>query len=110
MQGELPSFFRARAEYADAQSRDGRGRIKKPAAEADDEYDPHTIQPKTLAEMFPDVDFFLHRGILCEPQMCRLSELGDGTYSLYDVHVLNQLIDLKDELKQRALKREKDNG
>lgn len=45
--------------------------------------------------MFPNVDSFLHRPLLVDPPMCTLGELQDGTYSLRDVELMNELLDLK---------------
>lgn len=45
--------------------------------------------------MFPSVDSFLHRPLLVEPPMCTLKELQDGTYSIDDLYLMNELLDLK---------------
>lgn len=45
--------------------------------------------------MFPNVDSFLHRPMLVDPPMCTLKELQDGTYSIEDVMLMNELLDLK---------------
>jgi len=52
-----------------------------------------------LPSLFPDVNFFLHRPVIAVPPLCSLKELEDGTYSLMDVLLLNQLLDLKIKLK-----------
>lgn len=44
---------------------------------------------------FPNVEAFLHRPLLCEPPMCSLHQLQDGTYSIEDVALMNELLDLK---------------
>ena len=41
------------------------------------------------------MDSFLHRPILSDPPMCTLKELQDGTYSIEDVMLMNELLDLK---------------
>jgi hypothetical protein len=41
------------------------------------------------------VDTFLHRPMLSDPPMCTLRELQDGTYSIEDVMLMNELLDLK---------------
>lgn len=41
------------------------------------------------------MDTFLHRPLLAEPPMCTLKELQDGTYSIEDLMLMNELIDLK---------------
>ena len=45
--------------------------------------------------MFPNVDVFLHRPLLETPPLCSLKELEDGTYSLEDLYMMNELLDLK---------------
>lgn len=41
------------------------------------------------------MDTYLHRPLLNDPPMCRLVELQDGTYSLEDLMMLHELMDLK---------------
>lgn len=38
---------------------------------------------------------YLHRPLLCDPPMCTLRELQDGTYSLEDLMMMHELMDLK---------------
>lgn len=45
--------------------------------------------------MYPNVDEFLHRPLITDPPMCTLKELQDGTYSIQDVMIMNELLDLK---------------
>lgn len=45
--------------------------------------------------MFPNVDPFLHRPITCDPPMCTLKELEDGTYSIEDIALMHEILDLK---------------
>lgn len=61
--------------------------------------DPLTVKSKSFVELFPDLDFFLYRGILNTPQMCSLKELTDGSYSMYDIYLLHELMDAQQELK-----------
>lgn len=46
-------------------------------------------------KMFPNVDIFLHRPVISDPPMCALKELEDGTYSIEDVALMNEILDLK---------------
>ncbi|AII26763.1 hypothetical protein AH6C_09 [Aeromonas phage pAh6-C] len=32
--------------------------------------------------------------------MCSMSDLSDGSLSLYDLHIMHEIMDLKQELKQ----------
>lgn len=41
------------------------------------------------------MQLFLHRPLLTDPPMCTLKELQDGTYSIEDIAMLNELIELK---------------
>jgi hypothetical protein len=45
------------------------------------------------------VDTWLHRPVLAEPPLCTLKELQDGTYSILDVALFNEMLDLKASLK-----------
>lgn len=57
-------------------------------------------QGKTVDEgRYPNVNGFLHRPLLNDPPLCTLKELQDGTYSLEDVFLMHELLDLKSELK-----------
>lgn len=53
---------------------------------------------------FPSIDVFLHRPLLCEPPLCTLKELQDGTYSIDDILVINEILDLKIELIEKRKK------
>ncbi len=44
---------------------------------------------------FPNVISFLHRLMLIDPPMCTLNELQNGVYSIEDVYLMNELLDLK---------------
>lgn len=46
-------------------------------------------------KMFPNIDPFLHRPMISDPPMCTLKELQDGTYSIEDVALMNEVLDLK---------------
>lgn len=50
--------------------------------------------------MFPNFDGFLHGPIISNPPMCSLKELQDGTYSIDDLCMMNELLDLKAHYKQ----------
>lgn len=45
---------------------------------------------------------FLHRPMLADPPMCTLRELQDGTYSIDDVTLMNELLDLKMSLTAKS--------
>lgn len=41
------------------------------------------------------MNVFLHRPLLSDPPMCTLSQLQDGTYSIEDLLLMHELMDLK---------------
>lgn len=47
---------------------------------------------------FPLIHAFLHKPIIADPPLCTLREVQDGTYSIDDILVLNQIVDYKMEL------------
>ncbi len=44
----------------------------------------------------------LHRPVISDPPMCQLKELSDGTYSIGDVLLMNELLDLKNFISSKA--------
>lgn len=50
------------------------------------------------------MDIFLHRPLLVDPPMCTLKELEDGTYSIEDVLLMHELLDLKLSLQPKGKK------
>lgn len=54
-----------------------------------------------LPSLFPNVNFFLHRPLLAEPPLCSLKELEDGTYSLNDVALFHDVLDLKQHINSK---------
>ena len=58
--------------------------------------------PKDYASQFPHVNFFIHRPCMSEPPLCLLHQLDDGTYTIVDILVMHQLLDLKAQIKTDA--------
>ena len=58
--------------------------------------DENSIAPEDYSKMFPEIDLFLHRPLLANPPMCTLNQLSDGTYSIDDVHLMNEIIELNE--------------
>lgn len=52
----------------------------------------------TIAEMFPLLSFFLHRPLVVDPPMCQLKDLSTD-YSLDDVLLMHEILDLKEHIK-----------
>lgn len=48
---------------------------------------------------FPNINVFLHKPIIVEPPLCSLRELQDGTYSIDDLFLMHELMDLKQLMK-----------
>lgn len=46
-------------------------------------------------DQFPEIDPFLHKPLFSDPPMCTLKELEDGTYSIDDLLVMNEIIDFR---------------
>lgn len=58
----------------------------------------HTAEdgkPK-VSDLFPEVNYFLHRPLIANPPMCELRHLDDGTYSIDDLLKMHTLLDLKE--------------
>ncbi len=51
--------------------------------------------------MFPDIDPYLHAPLIAEPPMCTLAQLEDGTYSIDDVALMNEIIEFKQIRRQQ---------
>lgn len=51
--------------------------------------------PTDYNSIFPELNGFLIKPLLVNPPMCKLKELQDGTYSLYDVEIMHQILQLK---------------
>lgn len=50
-----------------------------------------TINP----DHYPNIDVYLHRPLLSDPPLCTLKELQDGTYSIEDLAMIHEILDLK---------------
>ena len=50
------------------------------------------------SEIFPELNGYLIKPLLVNPPLCTLAELQDGTYTLKDLEVLHQIIELRQHL------------
>jgi len=57
------------------------------------------MAPVDYNAIYPELNGYLVKPLLVNPPMCTLNQLQDGTYNLYDLEMMHQLI----ELKQHAL-------
>jgi hypothetical protein len=46
-------------------------------------------------QIFPELNGYLIRPLLVIPPMCSLKELQDGTYTIRDLEVMHQIIELR---------------
>ena len=53
-----------------------------------------------------NINWYIWRPILCEPQLAKLREFQDGTYSINDLADMHEALDFKDEY-VRILSKEK---
>ena len=53
------------------------------------------VLPVDYNSIYPELNGYLIKPLLVNPPMCTLKELSDGTYSLYDLEVMHQIIEIK---------------
>ena len=46
-------------------------------------------------QFFPELHGYLIAPLICDPPMCQLKELSNGTYSIYDLEMMHQIIEVK---------------
>ena len=51
--------------------------------------------PVDYNSIYPELNGYLIKPLLVNPPMCTLKELSDGTYNLYDLEVMHQIIEIK---------------
>jgi len=51
--------------------------------------------PTDYSEIFPELNGYLIKPLLVSPPMCSLKELQDGTYTIKDLEVMHQIIELR---------------
>jgi len=51
--------------------------------------------PVDYNKIYPELNGYLIRPLLVSPPMCQLHQLLDGTYELYDLEVMHQVMDIK---------------
>lgn len=54
--------------------------------------------PIDYSSVYPELNGYLMKPLLVNPPMCTLKELQDGTYSIYDLEVLHQIIEIKQHM------------
>lgn len=58
--------------------------------------------PVDYSNIFPEINGYIMRPLLVNPPLCTLNELQDGTYTLKDIEILHQIIELREDLHQVA--------
>jgi len=56
--------------------------------------------PIDYNNIYPELNGYLIRPLLVNPPMCNLKELGDGTYTLYDIEMMHQIIEIRSHQNQ----------
>ena len=51
--------------------------------------------PVDYNDVYPELNGYLIKPLLVNPPMLTLKELEDGTYTLYDLEVMHQIIEIK---------------
>lgn len=51
--------------------------------------------PVDYNKVYPELHGYMIKPLLVSPPMCTLKELQDGTYNLYDLEVMHQIIEIK---------------
>jgi len=59
------------------------------------------MMPVDYSQIYPELNGYLIRPLLVNPAMCTLKELKDGTYTLYDVEVMHQIIEIRNHGKEK---------
>lgn len=54
------------------------------------------------ARLFPNIDLFVWRPVISEPQLCTYKELCDGTYNLNDLMNMHEALNLLTKVKEDA--------
>mgnify|MGYP000179605222 CR=1 FL=1 len=51
--------------------------------------------PVDYSAAYPELNGYMIRPLLVNPPMCSLKELQDGTYTIYDLEMMHQIIAIK---------------
>lgn len=54
--------------------------------------------PVDYSKIYPKLNGYLVKPLLVNPPMCTLKELQDGTYSIYDLEMMHQIIEIKQHM------------
>ena len=48
-----------------------------------------------MKQRYRDINFFLHRPLFASPPMLTLKEISDGSYSINDIALMHDIMDMK---------------
>lgn len=54
-----------------------------------------TAIPVDYNQIYPELNGYLMKPLMVSPPMLTLKELDDGTYTLYDIEMMHQIIEIK---------------
>ena len=58
-----------------------------------------TTLPIDYNDVYPELNGYLVKPLLVNPPLCSLKELKDGTYTIYDLEMMHQIIEIKQHMK-----------
>ncbi len=54
--------------------------------------------PVDYSKVYPKLNGYLVKPLLVNPPLCTLRELQDGTYSIYDLEMFHQILEIKQHM------------
>ena len=54
--------------------------------------------PVNYSDFYPKLNGYLVKPLLVNPPLCTLKELQDGTYSIYDLEMFHQILEIKQHM------------
>lgn len=66
--------------------------------------------PVDYNSIYPELNGFLLKPLLVNPPMCSLCQLSDGTYTLYDIEIMHQVLELKKHMEPKPVQAPQQGG
>jgi hypothetical protein len=54
--------------------------------------------PVDYSQVYPQLNGYIVKPLLVNPPLCTLKELQDGTYTLYDLEMFHQILEIKQHM------------
>lgn len=54
--------------------------------------------PVDYSKVYPKLNGYIVKPMLVNPPLCTLKELQDGTYTLYDLEMFHQILEIKQHM------------